>query len=219
MSIILGDIISAIVGTADIIASNAVKCYRYCQGPRLIMLRMLQHQPHWKLNPKWEFRFRQEVCLQPIIERKDCVSEEWLLKLLKFHPTEDAVVCWQQLDILFSCYLIIYLYPSIYLSFAFSAFLLFFSLYSAQDYNMRDTKFLLVPLGHLSSHSFSCQLRGYEKAEIVVYVSPLSFWALYYCFLIWQWPCWTWLACHHRALQRSNHEEPGIHAFWCNLVV
>lgn len=58
MSIILGDIVSAIVSTADIIASNAVKYYRYCQGPRLIMLRMLQHQPHWKLNPKWEFRVR-----------------------------------------------------------------------------------------------------------------------------------------------------------------
>lgn len=69
MLIILGDIISAIVSTADIIASNAVKYYRYCQGPRLIMLRMLQHQPQWKMNPKWEFGFRQEVCSQPITER------------------------------------------------------------------------------------------------------------------------------------------------------
>lgn len=41
MPIILGDIISAIVSTADIIASNAVKYYRYCQGPRLIMLRIV----------------------------------------------------------------------------------------------------------------------------------------------------------------------------------
>lgn len=72
--IILGDIISAIVSTADIIASNAVKYYRYCQGPRLIMLRMLQHQPHWKMNSKWEFGFRQQVCLQPIMERKGHVS-------------------------------------------------------------------------------------------------------------------------------------------------
>lgn len=73
MLIILRDIISAIVGTADIIASNAVKYYRYCQGPRLIMLRLLQHQPHWNTNPKWEFGSIEEVCLWPAMERNNCV--------------------------------------------------------------------------------------------------------------------------------------------------
>lgn len=62
----------------------------------------------------------------------------------------------------------------------------FFSLYSAQDYNVSDTKFFLVPLGHPSSHSFSCQLRDYKTAEIVAYFSPLYFWTLYCCFLVWQ---------------------------------
>lgn len=63
----------------------------------------------------------------------------------------------EQLEVLFSYYLIIYLtYPSSYLSILpFLPLSHFFSLYSAQDYGMSDTNFLLVPLAHPISHPFS----------------------------------------------------------------
>lgn len=180
MLIILGDIISAIVGTADIIASNAVKYYRYCQGPRLIMLRMLQHQPHWKTNPKWEFGSTEEVC--GLLQRERAISNKSGCKDPKSFTQPEML--WYAGNSLKYCFHIICLsiYPSIYLSvLPFLPISLSFSLYSAQDYSMSDNNFF-SPSGSLQFSSFKLSIRGlWNNINICILFFPFILLDFYCC--------------------------------------